>query len=91
MNRRSAKRGLAQGLGLFCAGGALPLVEVMVAFIDDHRQAYGASRRLILLSQMPLYMVSWRRSSAAWRGPGERMPPMVRGRALTYRVPAGIS
>lgn len=26
---------------MFCLGGARPPVQVMMAFIDDHREAYG--------------------------------------------------
>jgi transposase InsO family protein len=38
---QASQRYPAQGLSLFCAGGARPPVEVMVAFIDDHRKAHG--------------------------------------------------
>jgi transposase-like protein len=50
----AGQRDPAQGLGIFCAGpfrrtqafacrarGARPPAEVMIAFIDDHRQAHG--------------------------------------------------
>ena len=35
------QRDSAQGVGLFRPGGARPPTEVMVAFIDEHRGAYG--------------------------------------------------
>ena len=35
----------ADGLGLFCSGGARPPVQAMIAFIDDHRAvSWGSSR-----------------------------------------------
>ena len=34
----------AQGVGIFCPGGARPPVQAMIAFIDGHRRAYGSSR-----------------------------------------------
>jgi putative transposase len=30
-----------QGICLFCPGGARPPIQAMIAFIDDHREAYG--------------------------------------------------
>ena len=38
------KREPAQGLGLFCPGGARPQVQAMIAFIDEHRAFTGSSR-----------------------------------------------
>ena len=38
---RQANEILAQGVGLFCDGGARPPIETMIAFIDDHRAAHG--------------------------------------------------
>ena len=35
------ERDPAQGVGIFRAGGARPPVQEMIAFIDDHRSAYG--------------------------------------------------
>jgi hypothetical protein len=37
----SGQRDPAQGLGVFCPGGARPPREVMLSFIDAHRDAYG--------------------------------------------------
>ena len=37
----AGERDPAQGVGLFCPGGARPPVQAMIAFIDDHREAYG--------------------------------------------------
>ncbi len=38
---RQANEILTQGVGVFCPGGARPPVQAMIAFIDDHRGAYG--------------------------------------------------
>ena len=38
----AGRRDPAQGVGVFCPGGARPPVEAMIAFIDDHRASYGA-------------------------------------------------
>ena len=35
------QRDPAQGLGVFCPGGARPPVQAMIAFIDEHRDVYG--------------------------------------------------
>ena len=37
----AGQRDPAQGVGVFCPGGARPPVQAMIAFIDDHREAYG--------------------------------------------------
>ena len=37
----AGQRDPAQGVGLFCPGGARPPIQAMIAFIDDHREAYG--------------------------------------------------
>ena len=37
----AGERDPAQGVGLFCDGGARPPVEEMIAFIDDHREVHG--------------------------------------------------
>ncbi|HZM07972.1 MAG TPA: IS3 family transposase [Methylocella sp.] len=38
---RQANEILRKASAYFCAGGARPPAEVMIAFIDDHRQAHG--------------------------------------------------
>src|SRR3981189_2091026 len=35
------QRDSAQSVGVFCDGGARPPVQTMIAFIDNHRAAYG--------------------------------------------------
>ena len=35
------QRDSAQGVGVFCPGGARPPVQAMITFIDDHREVYG--------------------------------------------------
>ena len=37
----ASQRDPAQGVGVFCDGGARPPIEAMIAFIDDHRAVYG--------------------------------------------------
>jgi transposase-like protein len=37
----AGQRDSTQGVRIFCAGGARPPVQAMIAFIDDHRDAYG--------------------------------------------------
>src|SRR6185312_15951014 len=37
----AGQRDPAQGVGVFCPGGARPPTQAMIAFIDDHRGAYG--------------------------------------------------
>src|SRR5690606_3447350 len=36
-----SQRDPPEGLRIFCPGGARPPTEVMVSFIDDHREEYG--------------------------------------------------
>jgi putative transposase len=38
---KAGQRDFAQGQCLFCPGGARPPTQVMIAFIDEHREAYG--------------------------------------------------
>ena len=35
------ERDPAQGVGVFCPGGARPPIQAMIAFIDDHREDHG--------------------------------------------------
>src|SRR5690554_4327672 len=37
----AGQRDPAQGVGIFCPGGARPPVQAMTAFIDEHRASYG--------------------------------------------------
>src|SRR5438874_8536678 len=37
----SGERDPAQGVGIFCPGGARPPVQAMIDFIDEHRAIYG--------------------------------------------------
>src|SRR3954469_3490129 len=37
----TGERDSSQGVSVFCPGGARPPGEAMIAFIDDHREAYG--------------------------------------------------
>src|SRR3954451_16506739 len=38
-----SQRDPAQGVGLFCDGGARPPVPLMIAFIDEHRAVHGVA------------------------------------------------
>jgi len=47
----AGKRDPAQGLGVFCPGGARPPSEVMMSFIDAHRAAYRVEP---ICAQLPI-------------------------------------
>ena len=40
-------------VSIFCSGGALPPVPAMIAFIDDHRDAYGGRARSAAFCRSP--------------------------------------
>src|SRR5262249_43208603 len=41
LRAEARERDPPQSVGVFCPGGARPPTEVMVAFVDEHRDAYG--------------------------------------------------
>ena len=54
------ERDIAQGISLFCDGGARPPVEVIVKFIDEHRGSTGSSRSATFCrSPLPPIMTIW--------------------------------
>src|SRR6185436_3464757 len=68
------QRDPAQGQRVFCPGGARPPVQVMIAFIDDHRDVYGVEPICRVLPIAP----STYHSHAARRAAPEAAPPRVR-------------
>ena len=65
---------IAQGIGVFCDGGARPPVEAMKAFIDDHRDVYGVEIcRVLPIAPSTYHVHAVRRadpgksSARAWR------------------------
>ncbi len=62
----------ATGVGVFCEGGARPSSQVMVGFIDDHRETFGVDPICVVLPIAPS-----RYYELKARG---RDPPRQRGR-----------
>ena len=50
----AGERDPAQGVGVFCPGGARPPVQAMIAFIDDHREAHGVEPICKVLADRPV-------------------------------------
>ena len=67
-----SQRDPAQGVGVFCDGGARPPVEAMIAFIDEHRAVYGVEPicRVLPIAPSTYYAHAARRAD-----PGEGCPP----------------
>ena len=65
---RQANEILAQGVGLFCSGGARPPVQEMIAFVDDHRQAYGVEP---ICKVLPIAPSTYREHVAQRRDPAK--------------------
>ena len=68
------QRDPAQGVGVFCPGGARPPVQAMIAFIDDHRGQYGVEPICRELRIAP----STCHAHAARRADPSKAPPRVR-------------
>ena len=66
---RRAKRDPAQGIGVFCPGGARPPREMMVSFIDAHRGRYGGRADLCASADRPIDVL---RAQGARGGAGAR-------------------
>src|SRR4249920_2960730 len=64
------ERDPAQGIGVFCPGGARPPTQAMIAFIDDHRVAYGVEPMCRVLPIAP----STYHGHAAKRADPTRLP-----------------
>ena len=58
----AGQRDSAQGVRVFCPGGARPPREVMVGFIDDHRDQYGVEPICAVLPIAPSTYFRTRRS-----------------------------
>ena len=66
----AGQRDPAQGVGVFCPGGARPPTQAMIAFIDDHRRAYGVEPICAVLPIAP----STYHAHAARRADPSRLP-----------------
>src|SRR5438445_12714559 len=64
----------AQGVGVFCPGGARPPVQTMIAFIDDHRGAYGVEP---ICRVLPIAPATYR-THAARRADPAKLPARSR-------------
>ena len=75
----AGQRDPAQGVGVFCPGGARPPVQAMIAFIDEHRGVYGVEPICKAFCRSP-------------HRPITIMPPSVRdpGPLLSPRVPSAM-
>lgn len=72
----------AQGVGVFCPGGARPAVQAMITFIDEHRGAYGVEPICRVLPIVP----SVYHEHAARRADPSRMPPAKDDAELRQKV-----
>src|SRR5581483_10039435 len=70
----AGQRDPAQGVGVFRAGGAGPPTEVMVAFIDEHREGYGVEP---ICAVLPIAPSTYYQHKAVERYPALR-PERVR-------------
>ena len=70
------QRDSAEGVGVFRPGGARPPTEVMVAFIDQHRETYGVEP---ICRVVPIAPSTYFRRKAAQADPDEAVG--ARGRA----------
>src|SRR5260370_8320448 len=49
----TGERDSSQGVSIFCPGGARPPGKAMIAFIDDHREAYAVDPNCTVLPRAP--------------------------------------
>src|SRR5258708_2165174 len=70
----TGERDSSQGVSVFCPGGARPPGEAMIAFIDDHREAYGVEPICKVLPIAP----STYHTHIAHRTPPTTRPPRPR-------------
>ena len=75
----AGQRDFAQGVGLFCPGGARPPVQAMIAFIDDHREAHGVEP---ICKVLPIAPSSYRAHAAQAARSGEGLSPRARRDAV---------
>ena len=71
---RQANEISAQGVGVFCDGGARPPVQAMIAFIDDHREVYGVEP---ICRALPIAPSTYHEHVARRFGPA-RLPPQAK-------------
>src|SRR4029077_14987065 len=62
------QRDPAQGVGVFCDGGARPPVQAMIAFIDDHREAHGVE---LICRVLPIAPSTYHAHAAKRADPGK--------------------
>src|SRR5262249_18896923 len=82
----AGERDPAQGLSVFCPGGARPPTEVMVAFIDDQRAAYGVEPICALL---PIAPSTYYAAKAQTADPARRSPRTQRDARLREEIRRG--
>src|SRR5689334_20761183 len=69
-----SQRDPAQGVSLFCDGGARPPLQAMIAFIEDHRPVYGVEP---ICRVLPIAPSTYYEHAARRRNPA-RLPPRAR-------------
>src|SRR3982751_25822 len=69
-----SQRDPAQGLGLFCHGGARPPLQAMIAFLEDHRPVYGVEP---ICRVLPIAPSTYYEHAARQRHPA-RLPTRAR-------------
>src|SRR5918998_4539024 len=69
-----SQRDPAQGLGVFCNGGARPPLQAMIAFIEDHRSVYGVEP---ICRVLPIAPSTYRKHATRRRNPA-RLPARAR-------------
>ena len=80
---RQANEILAQGLSVFCPGGARPPVQAMIGFIDDYRGAYGVEPICRVLKIAPS---TYHAHDARRRRPDTAPPRVQRDAALRVEI-----
>ncbi|MBO6575699.1 MAG: IS3 family transposase [Rhodothermales bacterium] len=80
---RRANEILRKGVGLFCPGGARPPTSVIVAFINDHREAYGVEPICKVLPIAPSTYYAFRERE---RDPSTRSARSVRDEELSVEI-----
>src|SRR5512143_1126607 len=77
------QRNSAQGLSLFCPGGARPPIQAMIAFIDDHRRVYGVEP---ICKVLPIAPSTYHAQRAVRRDPGRASARLRRDAVLSERI-----
>ena len=81
------QRDPAQGVGVFCPGGARPPVQAMIAFIDEHRAVYGVEP---ICRVLPIAPSTYHAHAARRADPAQAAGPGAARRELCGRDPAGL-